>query len=237
MGEKPGRRTPFGRRVFEALAYADLTQTAAAKLLSERLGREIKPQTIQYLVSKAEESALTADLAQICHVRYEWLAHGHGTMEERLPLAEPVAVYQVGDREYEFVKRVHGAVLSAGPGRVTFEVEEIDQSHAFRKEWLRKRGLKPDRCRVMEVKGDSMDPYLADGDVVLVNLDDQQIRDGQVYAIAVDHEAKIKRLFKLTGGRIEIRSDNPSPKYRPEILEADQLERLNIIGRVVWRGG
>lgn len=231
------KRTAYGRRVFEALAYADLSQTAAARMLTERLGREVKPQTVQYLASKAEESALTADLAQLCHVRYDWLAHGRGKMEEALQLAEPVAVYQVGDREYEFVKRVRGAVLSAGPGSVTFEVEEIDQSHAFRREWLRKRGLKPERCRVMEVHGESMDPYLADGDVVLVNLDDQRIQDGEVYAIAVDHEAKIKRLFKLTGGRIEVRSDNTSAKYRAETIEADQLERLQIIGRVVWRGG
>lgn len=151
-------------------------------------------------------------------------------------VAEPVAFYGESGTEYELVTRVKGALLSAGPGRATFEHEEIDSSHSFRKDWMRKRGLKRERCRIMEVSGDSMSPYLNPGDVVLIDLDDnQRILDGKVYAIAVHDEAMIKRLFKRPGGAIEISSDNP--RWKPQIIEADKLATLVVIGRMRWHSG
>lgn len=151
-------------------------------------------------------------------------------------VAEPSAPYRP-QSEYMFASRVHGALLSAGNGQPVWEHEEIDNSHAFRKEWLKKRKIDIGRCRVLEVTGDSMAPYLQDGDVVLVNLDNKTIKSGEVYALAVDHELRVKRLYKRTDGALEVSSDNPSPKYRTEVIEPDTIQDLRIIGKVEWRGG
>lgn len=82
-------RTEFAGRIQQAIAIAGLNQTSLARTLSAKLGRSIKPQTIQYLASAATESALTADIAEVCGVRYPWLAHGTG---------EPTAKYGISEQ-------------------------------------------------------------------------------------------------------------------------------------------
>jgi phage repressor protein C with HTH and peptisase S24 domain len=173
-------------------------------------------------------------LSELLDVNPRWLNSGRGPKRGQPPapslqMAEPTA-------SYTFLTRVQGSMLSNG-GRLNWEHEEIDQSHAFRRDWLKLKGLSIRDCRILKVGGDSMAPYLQDGDVVLVNLADRLIRSGEVYAIAVDEELRVKRLTKRTDGALEIRSDNPSPQYPVEVVDRSRVDRINIIGRVVWRGG
>ena len=143
-----------------------------------------------------------------------------------------------GDDPYEYVTRVQGLLASAGPGRIAWEHEELEGSHAFRRSWMRERGLRVADCRMVRVSGDSMTPYLQDGDIVMVNLADTAIRSGERYLIAVDSEWKIKRLHKLVDGGVEIRSDNESPRHPTERVPAEHAAQfLRVLGRVVWRGG
>ena len=137
-----------------------------------------------------------------------------------------------------YVTKVRGAKVSAGDGSIAFEHEEVDGSHAFKRSWLRQKGINSvSRCRMVEVEGESMSPYLEHGDIVLVNMDDTAVKDGQVYVVALDGELLVKRLFKQIDGGVELRSDNPSPRYVPRHVSGEQLELLRILGRVVWRGG
>lgn len=69
-------KTEFAARCVEALDDAGLDQTQAAALLTEMVGRTIKPQTVQAMTSKAKMSALTADLAAVTGWRYPYLAYG-----------------------------------------------------------------------------------------------------------------------------------------------------------------
>ncbi len=89
-GNKKTQITEFGQRVRSALAHAELNQTQAARELSKRVGREVKPQTIQHMATKADTSELTADLAAVCGVRYEWLAHNQGDMIDSNAVASNV---------------------------------------------------------------------------------------------------------------------------------------------------
>ncbi len=82
-----------------------------------------------------------------------------------------------------------------------------------------------------------MAPWACDGDVVMINMDQTQIRNGKVYAIAAGDELRIKRLFKRSDGSIEVRSDNPSPMYPTETYYGEDINNIKIIGEVVWRGG
>lgn len=162
-----------------------------------------------------------------------------------MPKSEVVAVLGVAElnADYasdpnEYVSKVKGVSIAAGTGEIAYEHEEVDGSHAFKRSWLRQKGIgSVDRCKMMEVRGESMWPYLNNGDIVLVNLDDREIKSGEVYVLVTEEGARVKRLFWKTSGALEIRSDNESPQFPTETLTGDELNGLFVLGRVVWRGG
>jgi phage repressor protein C with HTH and peptisase S24 domain len=174
-------------------------------------------------------------LSDLLDVNPRWLNSGRGPKRGQ-PLVGSVQMTEPA-ASYTLLTRVQGGLHAAVNGRVSWEHEEIDSSHAFRRDWMRRKGLAVKDCRILGVRGDSMAPYLQDGDVVLVNMADRAIRNGEVYAIAVDEELRVRRLTKRADGALEVRSDNPSPQYPVEVVDRSRVERLNIIGRVVWRGG
>lgn len=141
--------------------------------------------------------------------------------------------------KYEFASRVHGVVLSAGGGNVAWEHEEVDGSHAFTRAWLQRKRLNIRHCRILTVEGDSMLPELRNGFVVLIDLSDTApVRNGKVYAISVDGEQRIKRLFRQVDGSLLLQSDNPDKAHFPdEIVRPEHLDRVAILGRKRWHAG
>lgn len=123
---------------------------------------------------------------------------------------------------------------SAGPG--AFAEGEAARAHmAFDRRWLRTLTHTPDKLSIISVRGDSMQPLLAEGDDILVDQGDaaDQLRDG-VYVLRIDDALLVKRLAlnPATGG-ISIRSDNPAYPAWDECAPSD----IHVIGRVVWAGG
>ncbi|MFD1840583.1 S24 family peptidase [Paracidovorax cattleyae] len=81
------------------------------------------------------------------------------------------------------------------------------------------------------IAGSSMEPTIADGDTVLVNVTRKDIVDGDVYALRVEGGVIIKRVQNDLGGRLRLINDNAV--FKPvEVRHAD----VDVIGRVVWRG-
>lgn len=228
----PGMQT-FGDRVRARRKELDLTQAQLAK----RTKGAVSQTTVANIEGGRNESSRhIVALAQALNCDAYWLRTG----QEMSPNLRPLSNLQ--DEEavldpYVYVTRVEGMIISAGSGQTVFEHEEIDDSHAFRRSWIEKKGLRAERCRILEARGHSMSPFICDGDAVLVNLDDTRIKSGEVYAIQVSDEARIKRIVQRADGSIEIRSDNPSPEFPVEVYGPDTYERIYIIGRVVWRGG
>lgn len=210
--------------------------------LARRAGMPGRQQTIQALEMRdSKRSDYAAVLCNALGVNLQWALTGDGPKwsddHTPGPAGHRVEEPPPDAGEFTFVPRVYGPMLSAGPGRYAWKQEVVDGSHAFRREWMQQKGLHKNECRLISVKGDSMAPYLQDGDIVLVNMADRAVRSGEVYAIAVDDELRVKRLVKRSDGSLEVRSDNPSPQYPAEVLDGPRIERLNVIGRVVWRGG
>ena len=70
---------------------------------------------------------------------------------------------------YEYVRRYADDVrLAAGSG-TTVENENVAGYVAFRRDWMRRHGLRAERCSLVDVTGDSMEPELFDGDSALVD--------------------------------------------------------------------
>jgi len=138
-----------------------------------------------------------------------------------------------GDDRFVLVPRLDiGA--SAGHGALTDEERALGPL-AFRAAWLRRVGSgNAAALSVIQVRGDSMTPLLADGDDILVDTADgaDRLRDG-IYVLRHDDVLMVKRIaVNPSDRRLTIRSDNP---HYPSWPDCDPGS-LTVIGRVLWSG-
>lgn len=151
----------------------------------------------------------------------------------RDPDAPPPAPIEVDGAEFATIPRVE-AEASAGHGIVNGGAAVIG-AMAFRQEWLRARGIQPNKALLVKVTGDSMEPRIAAGDLVLVDLSQTLIDNGQPYIFTdVDGETRLKRLHRLGSRTLALVSDNPA--YPPELRDGVDAERVKVIGRITWSG-
>lgn len=130
------------------------------------------------------------------------------------------------------VPRVRVEIL--GGADVVDAVEEQMPPLAFRRDWLQRKLVTSKRnLKICSVIGQSMHPHLDDGDIVMIDTGQKDVRDGEIYAIRYGHEIRIKRLFKTLDG-IRIHSDNP---VFPDEVVGPSTQGFEIIGRKIWRGG
>jgi phage repressor protein C with HTH and peptisase S24 domain len=123
-------------------------------------------------------------------------------------------------------------MASAGHGGFN-DTEEVTERIPFRVDDLRAMGLVPSRLHAIRAKGDSMEPTIADGALVLIDTSSRDVRSDGIYAIDVNDQIKIKRVSRNLDGSVTILSD-ASDRYPPERIDKDDLAFFRIIGRVVW---
>lgn len=161
-----------------------------------------------------------------------------------LEAAEPSMQYVIGREageqppdDFVFVKESRLNV-SAGPGHeLAYELIEDSEPATYRASWLRARGVDPKRARRFRVSGNSMKPFLFDGDTVLINTAATDITDGKIYAVRFGNKLLIKRVSQRIDGSIVLTSENP--EYRPEVIEpaTAEAEQFAVIGKYVERSG
>ena len=118
---------------------------------------------------------------------------------------------------------------SAGPGAVAGGEIPVGQLR-FSARWLKANGLSAAMLSAIEVEGDSMDPTLRDGDEILVDRTVRPLRAG-IHVLRLDDVLLVKRVERA-GDVLRLISDN---RAYPEIeRNAGEVE---IVGRVVWKGG
>jgi phage repressor protein C with HTH and peptisase S24 domain len=140
------------------------------------------------------------------------------------------------EREQPTLQQVPVLDVHASAGHGAADLGEMRRtSIGFDPRWLRARTKgSADGLSVIQVRGDSMVPTLADGDDVLVDRKDGsgRVRDG-IYVLRLDDSLMVKRLARNPQGKgISIKSDNP--EY-PSWQEIDP-SRIDIVGRVLWFG-
>lgn len=122
--------------------------------------------------------------------------------------------------------------LSAGASGFAIEyLDEEDAPIVFRREWFVSRGFQPAKLFAVRVANGSMQPGLWEGDTVVVNTDDADPKDGEVFAANFEGELVIKRLVR-DEGRWWLKSDNPDQTRYPR-KACD--ERVHIVGRIVHK--
>ncbi|MDC5753825.1 LexA family transcriptional regulator [Vibrio europaeus] len=135
------------------------------------------------------------------------------------------------DEEFVLVPGYHIQV-SAGNGCEAFD-EEPKRWLAFRRKYLKFKGLTPNRCAVVFVKGDSMADTITDNDSLLIDRDSTKPIDGHIYVVRLGDELYAKRIQKSFDGSLILISDNKD--YSPITVPKEQLDQLCVVGKVVQR--
>lgn len=183
---------------------------------------------------------LTA-LAEAVGVSLVWLATGEGS-----PDSGPILAPTNGERfhghaladvidEYAPVP-LYDVQAAAGHGAVV-GLESVTDMLLFKRVWIHQElHANPSDLYLIHVDGESMEPTLRPGDVILVDRRNAQAvpRDG-IYVMRMDDTLLVKRLQRLPGRKVKVTSDNPA--YDPfELSLDDPGDDLAVIGRVVWSG-
>lgn len=123
--------------------------------------------------------------------------------------------------------------LSAGDGLEIFEQNPEDYI-PFTRDFFRKNlpSVNSFECFIVDVEGDSMNPTLPGGSIVMVDRGSTLI-NGSVMAFRKDNSAFIKRL-SMTDKGVEVRSDNPLLSDSTQLLHGLGEDDFQVYGRVCW---
>lgn len=225
MSKKPNPVETILDRMVEVV----LGDNAVFKSHSEVLG--IPAGTIRTWRNRGEVPTGTlAQFATDWKVSMDWLLHGGAATAtgeykvDRVPLPD----------DFVLVPR-YDVRAGAGGGQAIHDDAVVDHL-AFKRDWIvGSLDLEPRRVALIEVHGDSMQPTLGDGDLILVDLRNGHMRQPGVYVIQHSGHLLVKRLAPRMDGGVDVISDNPA--YAAERLGREAADVLVVIGRVVWSGG
>ena len=131
---------------------------------------------------------------------------------------------------YRFIPKVAAV---AGAGATLETSDEVLGYYAFRADFLGREHISEQRSVMMQVRGDSMEPLMEDGDTLLVDQSDTQVMDGKIYVVTLGDELRVKRVQKGMRGYI-LRSENP--RYADITIDGADLADFRVHGRVRWVG-
>ncbi len=207
-------------------------------ILAEKLGADKNTIAAYRNKSGLVKGSLLEGLARLYDFNPEWLLKGNGEpfqgARAKYPeICGPETTSPFPENgapgEFVYIPQM-GGKISAGGGLVPDNT--VEMKIAFRRAWIQRRG-DPANMTLIKVSGDSMEPTLLSGDLVLIDrsrnyLDPQ----GGIYAIALDDVIMIKRLqAEYPAKKVKIISDNA--KYSITEANADQVK---INGKVIWFG-
>ena len=101
---------------------------------------------------------------------------------------------------------------------------------AFRTVWLKKHGINPDKASMIEVRGDSMQPTIRPGSMVLVDHKRTRRVKGRIFALRTEDGVLVKRVMKDGDGGWQLISDNPDYETVPFPKDG------KVLGEVRWAG-
>jgi len=129
---------------------------------------------------------------------------------------------------------LYNVEASAGDGEIPID-ESVREYIPLKIAWL-KAELRAGISGVLAVpvRGDSMQPTISDGDVVLVEKT-SEIRDDAIYVFRRGDVVQVKRLQALPGGSFRVISDNRE-RYEPYTVDPTEYPEYSVIGRVIWHG-
>jgi len=176
-------------------------------------------------------SEILAKFGESLGANINWLLTGKGEMF--IGQAEPsLAVIPSCATEHDATERIPVYDIAAAAGGGAWNgPENITGYIALSRQYLAQVLFASARnlC-VISVRGDSMQPTLQSGDMVIVDKSVDEIHDN-IYLVRMGETLLVKRVQRIPKNQIRLLSDNPL--YPPVDVS---LEEAVILGRVIWFG-
>lgn len=137
------------------------------------------------------------------------------------------------DAQDPSITQIKKVKLKVQAGITGFQVEPEyyeGETQGVPTRWMEKEGLHPETLFAIVVKGESMEPSLFEGDVIVMNARDTKLVDGSVYVVNYEGEVVVKRLSR-DAGQWWLTSDNADQrKYHRKLCKGAECL---IMGKVV----
>ncbi|MDN4038673.1 S24 family peptidase [Massilia sp. YIM B02443] len=190
--------------------------TRIEKLLSDKNGGNqsemaryigVSPQAVQkWVAGESEPRGKNLDLAAEflgvtpAHLKFGIaLDQPAGAAAQTFPGMIPVRGVEPDDPSLTQIMKVRIKV-QAGITGFQVEPEHHDgETMGVPTSWVRGERLVMSDLYAIVVKGESMEPSLYDGDVIVVNTADKKLTDGSVYAVNYEGEVVVKRMVRDSG--------------------------------------
>jgi phage repressor protein C with HTH and peptisase S24 domain len=221
--------TEFGGRLLQAIG------SESVHAFSKRAG--VSDSTLRgYLKGNMPAADTALIIADAAGVNLDWLISGRDP-QIKAPMEPTMEGQSVDSRgrsvsDFAFVKRLD-VRASAGSGAIAIHEDTVELL-AFQADWLRSRHIRPEAARVLTAKGDSMEPTIRDGDILLVDTSISRVRDNAIYIVVYNGNVLVKRVNLKRDGSLVLMSDNE--RHVAEEVPLDEVPDLHIAGRVMWFG-
>jgi phage repressor protein C with HTH and peptisase S24 domain len=222
-----------GTRIKRAREALGLTQVVLAKSVG------VSQQAVMELESgRAKGTKHTAKFARALGQDAMWIELGEGRMREPGKAARVAQKAADAPRvpippdDYERIPVFD--IRAAGKGGALAHDAAPIAYTMFGLDWLRAlTRTHVSKLAVLQIAGDSMEPTLCNGDRVLIDTAQSNLRREGVYVIGVEDTLTVKRVtMHPKSKRVSLRSDNP----RYENYSDLDPDRLHVAGRVIWFG-
>lgn len=215
----------LGERIEQRLRVLDMSQAELARRV-----RLSQPSINALIKGKSKDSRHLHRIAAELETNPAWLA---GESDDDAPVTvAPSAIEALTEQLDLAIVPELELGYSMGGGAI-FDQYEQRGVIPFQRAWLRSmmRGSIADLF-VARGEGDSMQPTILDGDIVLIDTAQRDIRQqDRIWAISYGDLGMIKRVRRLPGATYQLLSDNPAV---PPVECAD--EEMHVVGRVIWIG-
>lgn len=146
---------------------------------------------------------------------------------QKLEEAFGVSLYE----DYIEIEHIH-LNPSCGKGTIVFDEPEITPIKLGTQLIMSVLRIpNPKYLKVFTASGDSMEPIIENGDILLVDTSRTDFNNGGIFLLTINNDWFVKRLRKRLSGELDVISDNN--KYPIETFKASDAVEINVRGRIV----
>lgn len=217
------------RRLTQAREAKNIKKSAFAKLIG------VSAPTVTDWENGETKMIEGANLIKVCNaleISPDWLIHGVEDTVDLYPGAQRVVAADLST-SYQIPK----VTLRLQAGITGFQTEPDRRDGGVQvipRGWADRKGYDPAHLLAIQVKGESMEPTLYEGDTVVINLADKTPQDNAVFAVNYGGEAVVKRMSRDAGSWWLMSDNADQRKFYRRLCKGDECI---IIGRVVRREG
>ena len=215
----------FAERLVEAIGDESVNSFAKRCEISEGSVRN-------YLKGGLPGADIALKMSDAAGVDFLWLVSGRGNKDISTGTGQFPSLDSRAATNMIMVPRFD-VQASAGHGAVP-QAENVIDSIAFNASWLRDRGINPGFASILEARGDSMEPSIRDGDLLVVDRSITTAVGNGIYIVIFGGNVLVKRINMRRDGTLVLISDNE--RYGQETVPADEVPDIHIAARVMWYG-